>query len=272
MCLAAFLLLAAAADPPLVIAHRGASHDAPENTVAAFQLAWERGADGIEADFFLSSDGRVVCTHDRTTERLVLGRPPLAVAETPFATLANLDVGSWKSFRFAGERMPLLSDVLATVPDDGRVFVEVKCGPEAIGRIAAEVRASGLHHGQVSVIAFDEAVVAAAREAIPGATANWLTAFEQDDAGRWSPTADEVLATLKRCGASGLGCEAEAAVVDAAFVARLRKAGYGWYVWTVNDPAAARRWADLGVDSITTDRPAVVKRAVGAARTVGATQ
>ena len=57
------------AGPPLLIAHRGASHEAPENTLAAFRLAWEQGADGIEGDFYLSKDGRIVCIHDKDTKR-----------------------------------------------------------------------------------------------------------------------------------------------------------------------------------------------------------
>ena len=80
-----------AADPPvasrklpLIVAHRGASHDAPENTLAAFNLAWKQGADGIEGDFFLSQDGHLVCIHDKDTTRftgkkLVVNNTPLAV-------------------------------------------------------------------------------------------------------------------------------------------------------------------------------------------------
>ena len=78
---------------PLLIAHRGGSREAPENTLAAFHQAWQQGADGIEADFRLTRDGRVVCLHDAGTGRTA--GIDIAVAEATFAELRRLDVGSW---------------------------------------------------------------------------------------------------------------------------------------------------------------------------------
>src|SRR5687768_9550612 len=94
-----------------IIAHRGASHDAPENTLAAFKLAIEQGADGFEADFYLAKDGRVVCLHDPDTKR-VAGKK-LLVREASFAELRALDVGIWKGPQWKGERLPTLEEVLA---------------------------------------------------------------------------------------------------------------------------------------------------------------
>src|ERR1700686_17426 len=97
-----------------LIAHRGASHDAPENTLAAFRLAWEAGADGIEGDFRLTRDGEIVCIHDPTT-----GRPAgvgLSVADTTLACLRELDVGALHGARWIGERIPPIQEVIATVP------------------------------------------------------------------------------------------------------------------------------------------------------------
>src|SRR3954447_2364486 len=87
---------------PLIIGHRGASFDAPENTAAAFGLAFLQGADGIEADFHLSSDGEIVCIHDATTGRTA--GVDLVVAETSLKELKRLDVGLWKGREFPGER------------------------------------------------------------------------------------------------------------------------------------------------------------------------
>ena len=89
-----------------IVAHRGASADAPENTVPAFQLAWERGADRIEGDFFLTSDGVIVCFHDKTTKRL--GGGNLKVSSTPYQQLRALDVGAWKDPKWKGTRIPTL--------------------------------------------------------------------------------------------------------------------------------------------------------------------
>ena len=98
----------------LIIAHRGASADAPENTLAAFRLAWQQGADGIEGDFRLTSDGRIVCFHDDDTARVA--GISLIVEETPLTKLRTLDVGAWKGKPWQGERIASLEEVLAEVP------------------------------------------------------------------------------------------------------------------------------------------------------------
>src|SRR5512140_286258 len=78
----------------LIIGHRGASRDAPENTLESFRLAWEQGADGIEADFRLTADGRIVCMHDETTGRTT--GVNLNIADTALKELRRLDAGLWK--------------------------------------------------------------------------------------------------------------------------------------------------------------------------------
>src|SRR5690606_25135252 len=97
-----------------VIAHRGASHDAPENTLAAVNLAWEMGADAVEFDVHLTSDGHLVSIHDKDTKR-VAGTKKV-VAETTLAEVQELDVGTWKDGAFAGETSPSIDAVLATIP------------------------------------------------------------------------------------------------------------------------------------------------------------
>ncbi len=239
-----------------IIAHRGASHDAPENTLAAFELAWEQGADGIEGDFYLTADGHVVCIHDRSTRRTTGGEVNLDVTQSTLAELRRLDVGRWKDERFAGQRIPTLAEVLAAVRPGGKIYLDIKSGPEIVEPISRVVAASDLRPEQIVVIAFNADVVAETRRRMPDVKAYWLTSYRRNDAtGEWSPTLEQVLATLDRIGAHGLNTNANAAVVDEAFVAALRERGYEFHTWTVNDGALARRFRDLGVDSITTDRP-----------------
>ena len=92
--------------PPLIVAHRGASGLAPENTLAAFRLAIELGAPAVECDVHLSADGIPVVIHDAQLDRTTNGKGP--VAEQPFAALQTLDAGGWRDPRFAGERLPAL--------------------------------------------------------------------------------------------------------------------------------------------------------------------
>src|SRR5512137_245776 len=92
---------------PLVLGHRGASAEAPENTLASFRLAMERGADGIELDVWRCATGELVVAHDDDLRRV--GGSPLVVRNASFAALRAVDVGSWKGEGFRGERVPLLA-------------------------------------------------------------------------------------------------------------------------------------------------------------------
>src|SRR3954470_14279804 len=125
--------LSVTADPPRVeiVGHRGASFDAPANPVAAIKLAWEQKADGSEFDIYLTKDGQIAVIHDKDTKRTA-GGVNKVVAESTLAELRALDVGKWKGEKFAGEKIPTLAEMLATVPPGKRVFIEVKCGPEIV--------------------------------------------------------------------------------------------------------------------------------------------
>ncbi len=241
-----------------VIAHRGASHDAPENTLAAFRLAWRRGADGIEGDFYLTRDGQIVCIHDDTTKRTC--GVDWKVAEHTLRELRRLDAGAWKAERYRGERIPTLGEVLAVVPEGKRIFIEIKCGPEIIPKLKEVLAASSLRPHQIAVIAFDERVIAQTRKQIPQVKAYWLLGYKQDEqTGQWSPTLAEVLSTLRRIDAHGLDTHANMEVVDKDFVRALRRAGFELHVWTIDQPAEALQAKRLGVDSITTNRPAMIR-------------
>jgi len=113
---------------PLIIAHRGASKLAPENTMPAFRKALELGADGIELDVHMSSDGFLVVTHDEMLDRTSNGKG--LVRDRTLAELRSLDFGSWFSEDFRGERIPMLEDVLALLSGwDGLLNIEIKNGP-----------------------------------------------------------------------------------------------------------------------------------------------
>ena len=257
------LTFAATSDAQLIVAHRGASHDAPENTLAAFRLAWEQNADAIEGDFYVTKDQQIVCIHDKTTKRVAPQQPELSVAESTLAELQKLDVGSWKHPQYAAERMPTLSDVLATVPAGKQIFVEIKCGPEILPLLQPQLEASGLKSEQIVIICFDKTVVTQARKLMPQYNANWLTGYKQETKdSEWKPTRNNVLATLRSTGATGLGTNGNLEVIDQAFLDSIREAGFQFHVWTVNDVEAARKFADFGAISITTDRPEFIRNAI----------
>jgi glycerophosphoryl diester phosphodiesterase len=246
-----------------IVAHRGASHDAPENTLAAFRLAWEQNADAIEGDFYVTKDHQIVCIHDDTTKRTAPGHKELTVADATLEELQRLDVGSWKAPRFKNERIPALKEVLAIVPRGKRIFVEIKCGAEILPLLKPQLEQSGLTPDQIVIICFNEAVIKAARDLMPQYKANWLTGYKQEKKTKeWSPKSAEVLAALKRTHATGLGTQGNIETANAALGRSVLDEGLEFHVWTINDPADALHFSTLGAASITTDKPAVIRAAL----------
>ena len=105
-----------------VIGHRGASEDAPENTLSSVKESFKQGSDGVEIDIRLTKDNHVVCIHDKNSLRT--SGEFLIISETKFNALKKLDVGSWKSKKWKNERIPLLEEVLKVIPDKKEIFIE----------------------------------------------------------------------------------------------------------------------------------------------------
>jgi glycerophosphoryl diester phosphodiesterase len=247
------------ATPVEIVAHRGASHDAPENTVAAIKLAWEQKADASEFDVFLTKDGKIVVIHDKDTKRVAgIDRK---VADQTLEEIRKLDAGRWKGEKFAGEKIPTLEEMLATVPAGKRVFIEVKTGPEIVPELDLVLRASKLKPEQTPVISFDARVVAAVKKARPDLKAYWIVSLKPAK-GKEPPTAEELIAKAKSVNADGLDLSASD-VLDRDYARKVKSAGLALYVWTVNDEAVARRMIDIGVESITTDRPGWLREKLG---------
>ena len=244
----------AAWSKPLIVAHRGSSFDAPENTLPAFELAWKQGADAIEGDFLLTKDNQIVCIHDGTTKRLA--DQNLVVRGSTLEELRKLDVGSWKHEKFKGTMIPTIAEVFATIPKGKKIFVEVKCGKEIIPYLVKEIGKSKLKTEQVVLICFTQEVVKAFKQAMPKNKAYWLSGFKKNEEGVWKPTIETVLTTLKESKADGLDSHHG---IPASAAKKIMKEGYEWHAWTVNDIATAKKLKALGIHSITTDRPALIK-------------
>ncbi len=235
--------------PVEIIAHRGASYDAPENTMASFRLGWERRAN-VELDVYLSKDHRMVVIHDASTQRTA--GVDLKVKETNADRLRRLDVGSFKGSRFAGERIPFLAEVVNAIPPKQKLYIEIKCGKEILPPLRQLLLDSG-KMSQIVIIGFDLETVAESRKLIDVPT-YWLRSTEKDKkTEQWIPHDPKLVQTAKANGLDGL--DVHFAGVTEEFVRAAKAAGQRLYVWTVDDPDEARRLAKLGVDGITTNRP-----------------
>lgn len=253
-------LLPLNAQEPTIVAHRGASHDAPENTLPAFRLAWNQGADAIEGDFHLSKDGHIVCIHDDNTKK-VAGKK-LDVSQSTLAELKQLDVGAYRGKQFKGTRIPTLTEALATVPQTSKagerkkIYIEIKCGPEIIPPLLKELKQSKLKQDQIVVISFNQIVIQKIKSEAPQFKAYWLSGFKKDALGRVKPSLKHVLSTLKQTKADGFSSSQKH--INESFVKGIIEHGYEYHVWTVDDIETAQRFKTWGALSITTNRPGLM--------------
>lgn len=236
----------------LFIAHRGESLDAPENTLSAFSLAYERNCPCIECDVRRTSDGEIICMHDDNTLRTTGIKR--SIGRTSYEKLWRLDAGAWKDRKWEGEVIPKLSDVLSELPADGRIYIEVKDSVDTIEPLIKVVANAPVSRWQITIVAFDREVVAKAKHIFHGVKVLWLVSFK-DEAGTISPDADELIASLRELRADGVDVQASDMLTEE-YVRKVHDAGFSFHVWTVDDEKQAKRFIDYGVDSITSNRAA----------------
>ncbi len=235
-----------------IIAHRGASADAPENTLSSMKLAWEHGADAIELDLWLSKDGQLIVFHDANTKRFE--KEPRKVSELTLAEARSIDVGAWKGARFIGERIPTLEAILATIPKGRRAVLEIKCGPEIVPEFVRVLKASGRASNELAVISFNFAALEASKRALPDLEHHFLSSYKKPANSAPGSDLKAIIEKSKAAGFDGLDLHFDWPI-DKDFVAQVRAAGLKLLVWTVDDAAVARRLANAGVDGITTNKP-----------------
>jgi glycerophosphoryl diester phosphodiesterase len=227
----------------LVIAHRGASGNAPENTLAAFRKAIALGASFIETDLQLSRDARFVAIHDATVNRTTTGQG--AVHDMTLADLRKLDAGSWFGSEFAGERIPTLEEILEFSKKNDVVFyLEIKPGGSWGGEHAliGSLRESG-EIPRTVVISFDPSIVLSLRKIEP----TLMTGLLYD--GQIENPLDKAV----EIGARQLVVRGD--LVTPALISEAKKKDLQVVCWTVNHPAHMRLLATAGVDGIMSDYP-----------------
>jgi len=256
-----------------IYAHRGASIELPENTLAAFQRAIDLGVEGIELDVHLSADGVPVVIHDETVDRTTNG-----VGEVNTLTVEQLhalDAGN-------GQYVPTLDEVLALVAGKLHVNVEIKTAEAADAALTVIARHPTLTWATSS---FVWEALQHAHEVDPS-TDTWPTGiggpekielmiaeakalgYEQADLlrERWAniPTLSDTIAAAVRWGGSAISIWERG--FGAEELAQVHAAGLEAWVWTVNDADRARDLLALGIDALCTDDPALMQRIVNEAK------
>lgn len=235
--------------PTRVIAHRGFSAEAPENTLAAIRLAIDASADMVEVDVTVSADGHLVVIHDDTLQRTTDGRGQ--VAEHTLAELRDLDAGSWFAPRYLGEPIPTLGEVLDLVRD--RVLLNIEIKPEAVEHAAPRlVAALVLDRGmvdQIVVSSFAPAALEDLRDAAPRIRTASL--YNRELHSGLDP--HEV---VREVGATAFNIDHRDLTEDT--LRSCREHGLPVSVYTVNDRDRMNQLVAIGVDAIFTDRPDVL--------------
>jgi len=257
-------------DPPLVIAHRGASGLAPENTLAAFRLAARLGADGVELDVHLSADGVPIVIHDKRVNRTTNSRG--AVSRRTVRELQSLDAGTWFERRlarrprtramtrsltassFSREPIPTLEDALALFEPAAfeRIYIELKGSIASrellLDRVLSLVRRSRLHRS-VTLLSFDHAIIRRAKEIDGGLR----TAATFAASGRRLVSTRSIVRAAEDARVDEVALHF--GLVTKRRVDALHERGIAVSVWTVNSKLAMRRAIACGVDSIMTNFP-----------------
>lgn len=231
---------------PAIIAHRGSSFVAPENTVAAANLAWQQNADAVELDIYLSKDNRVVVMHDSNTKRTT--GQDYKIAETSSEILRTLDAGRWKNEQFKGEKIPFLEEMLATIPDGKKMVIEIKCGVEVLPALKTVVNQSGKKK-QLVFIAFGWETILATKKLFPKNECFWLSSSATDVQVKLNEK------DIRKLDGINLGYK----IIDEKVALQAKSKKLDLLAWTVDDPLEAKRLAALGVKAITTNKPDLIR-------------
>lgn len=233
----------------LITAHRGNSSIAPENTIAAFEAAITAKSDLVELDYYHSADGVPVVIHDEILDRTTnaeeaLGKPKLVVGDQTLASLQKLDVGSWFDEKFAGARMPTLTESLKVIQSGSVTLVERKAGdPATLVKLLKEQNLLD----QVVVQAFDWKFVAGCRELSPTLALGTLSG---------KPANEEQIRAAVATGADLIVWNHEKIAQEQ--ISLIHQLGKKAWVYTVDEPDRARLLISWGIDGIITNRPGTI--------------
>lgn len=232
----------------LIIAHRGESFDAPENTLASINLAWKRDADAVEIDVQLTKDEEIVLIHDKTTLRT--GGKYKRIASNNYDELLKIDVGKFKDTKWKNEKIPLLDEVIDTIPKNKILFVEIKSDERIIKPLQNLIEQKNINPAQFKFIGFNIVTMKLLKETFPEVESYRIVE------GKYYRTKDNLKETILKCKSAGLdGLDVQARkYLNNDVVHSVKNSGLKIYTWTVDDPERAKRLYLDEIDGITTNR------------------
>ena len=241
----------------IIIAHRGASFMAPENTLSSINLAWKNSVNAVEIDVRLTKDNQIVAIHDENTKRT--GDRFKSIRKSSLEELRDVDVGLFKGEKWKGERIPTLAAVFQAVPNNGKIIVEIKSGNKIIKPLVALIQNSDLQAAQIELIAYNRILLKELKKLLPEIKMLWIL-----DLDFYLPAwilfinKRRIIRTVIESNLDGVDVWS-GKVLDKRFVKLFKEHNLEVYCWTVNDLKMAERLIEMGIDGLTTDRPAWLK-------------
>lgn len=240
-----------------LIGHRGSSHEAPENTLNAIQLAWQEMADGVEVDVRASRDQRCMLMHDETLARTtgLAGR----LEDQTWDILRVADAGTWKGPRWRHCTIPLLRDVLRVVPNGRLLYLELKGDRDMLPALISDFAVGRPDPARIRFLSFDARLLREIRQKLPAYAPYWNVEAKGHAGAPRNWSAEALCELAIRDGFRGLSvgyCSA----ITASFISTVKEHNLGLVVWTVDDEVDAQRLMDEGLPELMTNRPGYLRQ------------
>lgn len=240
-----------------IIAHRGASYDAPENTLASVNLAWGQHINHVEIDVKLTKDNIIVVFHDDTTVRY--NQIDALLNQYSFKELSTIDVGVFKGEQWKNERIPTLEQVLKTIPTNGTLVVELKDGPEMENALVKLGEKNPIIWKQLEFISFNYETICMAKKIFPNNKCLWLLDLDYNlETAKSAPSNKQIIQKVKQHNLDGIDVFA-GKMADKSFFKTMHQENFEVYLWTINKLEHAKQYLPFSPDGLTTDRPKWIK-------------
>ena len=233
-------------DYPLIVAHRGASMEAPENTLPAYIKAWDQVVDAVELDVRETKDKRLICVHDDSLGRV--SESEYSISQETLATLKTIDIGSFRSKKFANTYVPLLKEVFDCKPEKSKIFIEIKPSKISFNELNEMVETDVISKLNTHFLGFYPKVVEGLNKRfdIP-ATLSIVPAFFDYDY-------EKISSFLEKSKSFGISQRIDSKK-SMNLIKKFKEEGKYCITWTVNNKKYMRDLIELGVDAIITDNP-----------------
>jgi len=232
----------------IIIAHRGESFEAPENTLSSINLAWQKNDDAVEIDIRMTKDDKIIVIHDNNTFRT--GRKFMNVSSCSYDELLKVDVGKFKGNNWKNEKIPLLDEVINMIPKDKILFVEIKSNYKIVKPLQELINQKQIDPNQINFIGFNFKTMILVKKKLSEFNSYWII-------GKKSILEkihiEDIILKCKSSKLNGVDIK-DGKYLNKDLIHSVKKSGLKIYTWTVDDPVRAKQLVLDGIDGITSNK------------------